>query len=150
MFFDALVAAQQERQEHRADVIDAAEVEDKTGGGVSTQRRQHYLGRLLHQVFRHSFHFRRRGNDGYIAVPFYMKRLVLFRFLCHDDRPLRDKKSLLSSSYHPVRANQDWFSSALGLSFASIESAAERKAMASSFRVPEIPVTGIIRGRCRF
>ncbi len=73
VFLDPLVAAQQERQKHRADVIDAAEVKDQTGGRIGAQGRQHHHRRLLHQVLRHLFYFRRRRDDGDVAVPFDVK-----------------------------------------------------------------------------
>ncbi len=70
MLLDALVTAQEERQEHRADVVDVAEVEDEALRRVGLERRQDHLGGLLHEVFGQFFHFRRRRDHRDVAVAF--------------------------------------------------------------------------------
>ena len=69
VLLDALVAAEQERQKHRADVIDLAQVEDEPGGRIRPERGKHQLRRLLHLVFRHLLDFGRRRDDGNVAMP---------------------------------------------------------------------------------
>ena len=84
VLLDALVAAQQERQEHRADVIDTAEVEDETGGRIGRSGASTIMAACS---MRFSGIFSTSGDGVMMAMSpcrSMWKRLTLFRFVGHD------------------------------------------------------------------
>ena len=76
VLLDEHVAAQQKRDEDRAEVTDLRQVDDEAGRRIFLERSQDHRRGLLDQGLVHGLHLRRRDDDGNVAVAFDAERLA--------------------------------------------------------------------------